>query len=275
MMRCRHFMSALLLVCLALFSVSCVPSSAQGTGTDERQGYQYGLPLRTTASNDELLIEHTGYVVAFDTRHNIANYVAWTLTADRLAPVVSRKGTRFEQDPQLPTATAAAYYDYKDSGYDRGHLCPAADNTWRLQAMTDCFYMSNICPQIHALNDGVWNDLEMACRRWAQLGDTLHIVAGPLFNDVNKARKIGQSHRVPVPDRFYKVVLRCNGSKRMALAFVFTNDNKNVRVQNGIVSVNSVATLTGLTFFPDYTAADRKALFSSTSTDGWKFYWPK
>lgn len=260
-----------ILLVAALLSCSCSSSKAQPFEV----GYPYGLPQWEKSAKNEQVIEHTGYVVSYNTSLNIANYVAWTLTKDRLAPVVSRKVARFERDPQLPKANAVEYYDYKESGYDRGHLCPAADNTWRLQAMTDCFLMSNICPQHHTLNAGVWNDLEIACRRWAQQGDTVHIVAGPLFNNAAKAPSIGHSHKVPVPDRFYKVILRCNGSKRMALAFIYTNDNKNIKIPNGIVSIDKVARLTGLTFFPDYIAADRKALFSNTSADGWQFYWPK
>ena len=67
-------------------------------------------------------------------------------------------------------------YDYKGSGYDRGHMCPSADMKWSPAAQRDCFYMSNICPQDRSLNSGAWSKLENACRRWAKAKANLHRV---------------------------------------------------------------------------------------------------
>ena len=58
--------------------------------------------------------------------------------------------------------------DYTKSGYDRGHMAPAADMKWNKQAMEESFYMSNICPQNPNLNRGDWNDLEEKSRQMAK-----------------------------------------------------------------------------------------------------------
>ncbi len=256
-----------LLIVLTFFVLtSCLVSS------DAQQSIQaaYGIPQWSDAIPDETLIEHTGYIVSFNSTTNLANYVVWTLTADRLVPAVTRNMARFEADNALPYQHRVNYKDYSGSGYDRGHLCPAADNTWRLQAMLDCFLMSNICPQKHVLNDGVWNDLEQACRRWAYQGDTLHIIAGPIVSAEHDY--IGQEHCVAVPQKFFKVILRRHNGTDMALAFLFSNDNTNRRIPDHVISINEAQKITRLRFFPDYNGKNRESLFNNTAIQGWRFY---
>ena len=109
------------------------------------------------------MIRHTGYTVSYNAETKIPNWVAWTLTPERFEETVSRYD-KFLPDPEvvIPVTTE----DYKRSGYDRGHLCPAADNKWDEQAMRESFYMTNVCPQDHNLNRGDWKELEEACRDW-------------------------------------------------------------------------------------------------------------
>lgn len=78
---------------------------------------------------------------------------------------------------------------------------------WSEQAMRECFYMSNICPQDPQLNRGSWATLEKACRRWAKAEGSVYIVCGPVFQSGRKRRTIGRDHTISVPDGFYKVVL--------------------------------------------------------------------
>ena len=88
------------------------------------------------------------------------------------------------------------------SGYDRGHLCPAADMTHSAEAMEETFLMSNISPQLPVFNRGIWKSLEKQVRDWGEK-ERIYIVTGPVFKD-NKG-KIGRTG-VTVPGFFYKVV---------------------------------------------------------------------
>ena len=135
-------------------------------------------------------------------KQKIPNYVAWTLTPERFEETVSRTD-KFLPDPEVDDPVTTD--DYKRSGYDRGHLCPAADNKWNEQAMEESFYMTNICPQNHNLNGGDWKELEEACRDWTMEWGKLYVVAGPILHD-GQHKRIGES-RVVVPDAFFKVVL--------------------------------------------------------------------
>ena len=95
-----------------------------------------------------------------------------------------RAGKPYRQipaDPDLPENQAVTTDDYKRSGMDRGHMCPAGDNRWHWKAMQESFYMTNICPQNHNLNRGDWKELEDACRLWTKKEGKLYIVCGPVL----------------------------------------------------------------------------------------------
>ena len=93
-------------------------------------------------------------------------WVAWALTREETETKATERKDDFRADPNLPHLNQVESNDYRKSGYDRGHMCPAADMKWSTEAMSDCFYMSNICPQVPALNQKWWEHLERACRRW-------------------------------------------------------------------------------------------------------------
>ena len=144
-----------------------------------------------------------------------------------------------------PVGTLADYYN---SGLDRGHMCPAGDNKWSQQAMDECFLMTNMCPQNHSLNAGVWNTIEQQCRNWAKQYGKVYIVCGPIF--LNKQhRKLGKN-KVVVPDAFFKVVLH-TGKNPQAVGFICRNQSQKGRKKTEFVnSVDEVERITGYDFFP-------------------------
>ena len=188
------------------------------------------------------IIHHVGYTVSYNAETKIPNYVAWTLTPERFEETVSRTD-KFLPDPEV--ADPVTTDDYKRSGYDRGHLCPAADNKWNEQAMEESFYMTNICPQNHNLNGGDWKELEEACRDWTMEWGKLYVVAGPILHD-GQHKRIGES-RVVVPDAFFKVVL-CPAPLK-AVAFVYKNAAGSRPMETYARTVDEVERIAGMDFF--------------------------
>ncbi len=203
-----------------------------------------GLPV-TVVERSSLIIRHLGYTVSYNADTRIANWVAWTLTPDRFEEVVSRYD-KFLPDPEVGE-DAVTTEDYTRSGYDRGHLCPAADNKWDKQAMRESFYMTNVCPQNHNLNRGDWKELEEACREWTLEHGKLYVVAGPVLYR-GEHRRIGM-RRVVVPEAFYKVVFCPEPLK--AIGFIYKNTSGNHPLDAYINTVDEVERITGLDFFPD------------------------
>lgn len=212
-----------------------------------------GLPA-DGLSRGYLPLKHTAFVAGYDTATHCPAWVGWTLTAMRTTGAYDREST-FTPDPQL-SGRGATHADYTRSGYDRGHMCPAADNSWSETAMRESFYTSNICPQTPSLNRGSWKRLEDGMRRLAAGGDTLYVVCGPIFEKGKTHTAIGKT-AVSVPERFFKVVLVCNKGKYRAAGFIFEN-TKEKGSRPTVVPVDSVEALTGLDFYPNVPAATQK-----------------
>lgn len=174
--------------------------------------------------------------------------VSWYLTGNHVTGSYKRKGVAFHPDNDVkgdPVTT----FDYMQSGYSRGHMCPSGDNKWNQRAQDESFLMTNICPQTHTLNGGDWNDLEMLCREWAKHYDRVYIVCGPILRG-DKHKTIGRvrARRVTVPEAFYKVVLR-TGKNPAAIGFIYENDNSDQPMRQAVRSVDEIERLTGIDFF--------------------------
>ena len=213
----------------------------------ENTGFALQLEIpKTIEKRNEIVIKHLGYTVSYNNFYKTPNWVAWELTRKETEGEEGRTN-RFLPDPELPEPRVTTS-DYTNSGYDRGHMAPAADMKWSKQAMKESFYMSNICPQNRKLNRDDWGDLEESCRKWAEKYGTVHIACGPIY-DTKSPKRIGKS-RVAVPDRFFKVVLIYNRKNPMAMGFLFDNRAHHQNLKNYMVTVDKIEEETGLDFFP-------------------------
>lgn len=161
------------------------------------------------------------YSVEYDTTLKIPRRVTWYLCPDDIGPVKRISSMKFYPDDDIPGGTAIPS-DYTHTGYDRGHMCPAADRSSSRRAMMATFSMVNITPQAPALNRGSWKRIEEACRRYANGGHPLHIVADAIFWQADTLR-IGQS-RVAVPHAFVKTV-RLQANDSIIFTSYYQNDN--------------------------------------------------
>lgn len=188
-------------------------------------------------------VEYEGFRLSFNRHNRTPNWVAWELLGSETEGATKRHN-KFWQDSGVegcPTTT-----DYRNSGYDRGHMCPAADQKWSAKAMDDCFVMTNICPQDHSLNSGAWNTLENKERTWAMRDSVLMIIAGPVYGKDDNTR-IGGG--VLVPGAFFKVILAPYVDKPRAIAFVYPNMTAPGNMQNYVMTVDDLEQLTGYDFF--------------------------
>lgn len=186
---------------------------------------------------------YTGYNVYFNSQYHIPNCVSYEITRMETTGEVPRC-KNFEPDPNFK---ATAYpSDYIGSGYDRGHMAPAGDMKWSMEAMKESFYMSNICPQNKILNTGAWHKLEKRIREWANRDGSLIVVCGPILTP--DMETIGKT-KVAVPEKFFKVILAPNVKSPRAIGFIYKNDRCIGDMKDYAVSVDSVESLTGYDFF--------------------------
>lgn len=190
-------------------------------------------------------IEYTGFTVGFNPSMHQPNYVVWELRDNELDGTSTRKDAKFAQDTRIDGC--ATLDDYRRSGFDRGHLAPAADMKWNPAAMADCHFLTNISPQTHRLNNGPWNSLENRCRTWAKKFGRIIIVAGPVLSD-RLRYTIGRSE-VPVPDRFFKVILAPDENPPRGLAFIMSNNEAPEGIDRSVTTIRNVEEITGFDFF--------------------------
>ena len=110
------------------------------------------------------IVYHTGYSVSYNQKFRQANWVGYQLTKAETSKLFNREN-KFIPDPLIKGTDNGI--DYEKSGYDRGHLCPAADMGFSKITMDESFYYSNMSPQVPQFNRGIWKSLETQVRNWA------------------------------------------------------------------------------------------------------------
>ncbi len=190
-------------------------------------------------------IDYEGFHIAFNPDKHEPNYATWVLSADRIDGPYSRKDASFAPDNDVEGS--ATLGDYRSSGYDRGHMVPAADMKWSQQAMADCHLLTNMCPQDKRLNSGAWATVEKNTRKWVQKHGTLVIVAGPVLTD-KLTRTIGKS-KIPVPERFFKAIIAPDANPPLGIAFIMPNGYIDGGAQSTVASIDQVEAITGFDLF--------------------------
>jgi endonuclease G len=204
------------------------------------------LKLEIPATNPtEIIITHTGYSLLYNETHEQAGWVAYELTKEETTKIVERTN-KFMVDPLVKTGTANDN-DYAGSGYDKGHLAPAADMGWSSITMAESFYYSNMSPQEPGFNRGVWKRLEELVRTWAIENNSIYIVTGPVLT--TGLSTIG-ANKVSVPKYFYKVILDYTEPSIKGIGFIMTNTSSGEPLQTFAVTIDSVEKFTGIDFFP-------------------------
>ncbi len=214
----------------------------------------------------EIMLTRRSYIVSYNPESRCPNWVAWRLTKEHAYGDVSRMGNAFHEDLEVPEPRAVNP-DFKGSGYSRGHMCPAGDNKWDREAMYETFLLSNVCPQNANLNSGVWNQIEISCRQWAEKYGDIYIICGPMFFKSSERLYIG-INQIAVPDAFFKVILCLNDTPK-AIGFICRNTDGNRKKDQYINSLSQVERLTGLHFFPKLNYEKRALVESNANIDEW------
>lgn len=221
----------------------------------------YGIPGKA-----DTIVERPGYALGYIERHEQAAWVIYIISNKQiLAKNAERSNHSFRRDPAIPTGSASSS-DYTRSGFDRGHLAPAADMAYSEQTMRDSFYMSNISPQRPGFNRGIWKDLEAWVRQTAVKERLVVVVTGPVFPG-RDIQTIGKN-AVTVPSHFYKIVYDLTPPQKM-IAFILPNEKSDKPLRAFAVSVDAVERLTGLDFFSKVSLPEQNEMEKSYSITAW------
>lgn len=200
------------------------------------------LPISTTGA----IVTHNSYTLSYSEKHEQAEWVAYELKKSNLSNN-SFERPYFNEDKSV-TTRSADWRNYKKSGYDRGHLCPAGDRKYSYEAYSETFLTSNISPQDREFNAGIWNRLEQKIRFWADKYDGVYVVTGGVLK--GNMNTIGDEN-VSVPNEFYKIVVDITDGKHKAIAFLIPNKPSSKSFYEYVVSIDEIEAKTGIDFFPN------------------------
>ena len=234
----------------AISPLVSVPTIGKATGTTVKpqQNTNALLAVNIPKGVSNQVLNYQTIRVNFNPTLRIPNCVAYELTATMVdmadAPGhENRKNYNYARDNSVKTCPEN--WEYRGSGYSRGHMAPAMDMRWDKTAMTQCFYMTNMCPQDTKLNNDHWRVLEEKVHRWAKRDKRLMVYTGPIMG--KNPRMIGKDKQnIAVPEAFFKVLYAPD--KGRSIAFIYENKPCPGGISKRAVTVAEVERRTGLTF---------------------------
>ncbi len=237
------------------------PDNSKRDKSVQRKSFDF-LPSSTTNQ----IIKHDYYTLSYSEKHEQAEWVAYELKKSYVRSS-DFKRPYFIADSKVKTGSAD-WRNYKKSGYDKGHLCPAGDMKFAINAYNDTFFTSNISPQIHDFNGGIWNRLEQKTRYWATKYDGIYVITGGILNP--SLQTIGKE-KVSVPNYFYKILLDYSNGEYKMIAFLVPSKKSDKALYNFVVSVDSLEKMTGIDFFPKLNDRIENSLEKNSDYKSWSF----
>jgi len=161
---------------------------------------------------------HKDYVISYDRRNRVPNWVFEHLTKESVArnESVDRSKSSFIEDESIHQFFRSTNSDYKGSGFDRGHLAAAGNHRQSRDICDETFLLSNMSPQIgQGFNRDKWEHLERYVRGLTKIYRNVYVCTGPLYLP-KKSEKDGKNYvkyqvigknNVAVPTHFFKVIL--------------------------------------------------------------------
>jgi endonuclease G len=178
-----------------------------------------------------------------------------------------QRNNQFMPDPLL-TACKASNEDYRGTGYDRGHLAPAADMCYSYQTMVESFYLTNITPQFSSFNRDIWERLEEQVRQWAIDDKDIYVVTGTVLTP--GLETIGHD-RITIPAYFYKVILDYSQPNAKGIGFIIPNEGSPEPIQHFAVTIDSVEKVTGTDFFYQLPEDQQRTIESNIDLSKWSW----
>ena len=194
-------------------------------------------------AQDVVVLKHTNYTSHYSKSKYYPVMVEWWLTKSMIScPTPLKRKDNFKPDPKLVKETNIDK-DYVGSGYDKGHVMPAADNLCQTpQVQDECFYFSNMIPQPHYSNAGPWKKIEVLSRELSLKNDSIRVWAGAVGSV-----KVFGPNKVSVPSKTWKVIYI--KKTKSYIAYIFPNTNDKISdVETLNVKNEDVEQLTGFKF---------------------------
>lgn len=211
------------------------------------------------------VLANTGYVVGYSDALGNPRWAAYRVK-DLDWHEVPKRPDEFAMDERTVARIIPAVYT--NSGFDRGHLAPNHAIALRhgQQAQAETFLMSNIIPQKHGLNAGLWKSLEqkIAANYPGRFGE-IWVLAGPIFG----SKPAWLRQQVAVPEACFMILVDVNEGRARATAFIFPQEPAKAQLDDYLVTIDDIEQRTGLDFFATLPDATERAIEASRAARAW------
>lgn len=248
--------------------VVCLVALLTFTGTARAQDCLTELSESSPPQETDLILcsEFSGIATAYDFEKKSALVVSYHLTRENLKLNVKREKS-FKVNTKVPNSFRTYSSWYKHSGYDRGHLAPAADFRLSKNAEVESFKTTNVLPQVPGFNRGVWKSLEVRVRKHVKLVGDVTVITGPVYTNTETKTVRG----ILVPWGFFKVIVQHNPTQTLSFIIPNKRAKKNYKMSDFVVSLGEVQAATGIDFLYKYPKTTQTRLESKIGT---KTNWP-
>ncbi len=203
----------------------------------------WGAPQIAKDVNTQYIC-HLGYGINYNFETKVAHFVVDHIKVSDLAKNAKRKDN-FRMDPKVDDDKEATLADYAKSGYDRGHIAPAANFSSSVEEMSESFYLTNMMPQNANNNRGIWKKTEGMARDFATKYGEVYVISGTIY----EGEPVVMGNNVLVPSHVYKIII--DPKNKRAMSFLFPNTKLRVRdLPNYIVSIKEIEKRSGVNFNP-------------------------
>lgn len=203
-LRSRDWSAIFWPIFISIVTILAMAFCGRAFAADIEDLVKYGTP------DQEWNVKGSGsYLVTFDRRTGTPRWVLEKLDRQQLIVKVNRDTEEFKADDSVPVEFRVLLDDYRRSGFDKGHLAPAAVHRTSQRDLDSTFLLTNAIPQPHPVNAGIWSAMESSIAEMAETS-SVWIVSAPLWiaedsGDL-RVRTIGRQH-VWVPTHVGKAVL--------------------------------------------------------------------
>ena len=233
-----------------LLSLFLIPLAVLANSVNEQcpEFVAHGAPQTSLDESNTQYLCRLNYAVHYRNDTKTAEWVAERITLEDVSAQVRRRDN-FRADTEVPAEHRATLEDYAGSGYDRGHLAPAASNSQTAEIMSESFLLTNMVPQNANKNRGIWRILELRIRDWVRQGKDIWVVTGTVYEQGHLT--IGNG--VGVPTHMWKVIY--DAGEQKAIAFYLPNQQgqriPRSELHTFAMSVNELEAITGINFHPN------------------------
>jgi len=211
------------------------------------------------------LVNKRYFLISYSNIHEQPEWAFYKLNKQMISGKTKRMHY-FRKDTQVIDETPSMT-DYKNSGFDRGHLVPAADMKLNRDSMRSTFVMSNVVPQRPGFNRKTWKILETKVRDFVKKKESIFVITGPVLEG---GLKKFSEQKISVPDRFYKILFRIVATRVEAISFLVPHNASSTDLREFVTSIDEIESVTGNDFLKGLPDHIEEELESEYVTGSWE-----